>query len=338
MPPRSGRGTAFIWYRMDRPPDSTTASRRVCGIDEAGLGPLLGPLVVTLVTFRCRGAADLGSALPAARTGGGPARLRIDDSKAVFRGGRGFPALEAAALAALSLASGGMPRDGGELLRCLDLAPEPGAGEPPPWYPLKTLRLPLGSDPDDLARRIEILHGELDGAGVTVEGVRPRVATERSLNGAFARGESKASVLLGHVGALVLAGAACGGSREIRVDRLGGRKDYAAPLATWFPAAPAVAVEESGRRSDYAISDERGRVRISFTVEGEAAFAEIALASMVSKYVREVFMEAFNRFFAEKRPGIRPTRGYVTDGRRFLRDLAGPPALRDIGTELARRR
>ena len=42
---------------------------------------------------------------------------------------------------------------------------------------------------------------------------------------------------------------------------------------------------------------------------------------MTAKYVRELFMEAFNDFFAARRSGLRRTAGYTVDGRRFLADI-----------------
>ena len=43
---------------------------------------------------------------------------------------------------------------------------------------------------------------------------------------------------------------------------------------------------------------------------------------MVSKYLREAAMLAFNRFWRERVPELRPTAGYPSDARRFRRDIA----------------
>jgi hypothetical protein len=42
-------------------------------------------------------------------------------------------------------------------------------------------------------------------------------------------------------------------------------------------------------------------------------------------------MAAFNRFWSARRPGIRPTEGYVEDGRRFISDLRGEPFFESVG-------
>jgi hypothetical protein len=47
----------------------------------------------------------------------------------------------------------------------------------------------------------------------------------------------------------------------------------------------------------------------------------VALASMLSKYLRESLMRRFNAFWAGHMPEVAPTAGYYNDGTRFLRDI-----------------
>jgi hypothetical protein len=42
---------------------------------------------------------------------------------------------------------------------------------------------------------------------------------------------------------------------------------------------------------------------------------------MFCKYLREVCMLQFNRFWAEQVPGIRPTAGYPGDAKRFFDEI-----------------
>jgi hypothetical protein len=42
---------------------------------------------------------------------------------------------------------------------------------------------------------------------------------------------------------------------------------------------------------------------------------------MLSKYLREMLMARFNRYWSELVPGLAPTAGYYTDGIRFLADI-----------------
>lgn len=47
-------------------------------------------------------------------------------------------------------------------------------------------------------------------------------------------------------------------------------------------------------------------------------FIPVALASMTAKYLRELAMEAFNRYWIGRVGGLRATAGYPVDARRFL--------------------
>jgi len=70
------------------------------------------------------------------------------------------------------------------------------------------------------------------------------------------------------------------------------------------------------------VTTDAGTLDLHFLAKGESHHLPIALASMVSKYLRELFMRLLNRFWAE-RVGDRlvPTAGYYTDGQRFLADI-----------------
>ena len=50
---------------------------------------------------------------------------------------------------------------------------------------------------------------------------------------------------------------------------------------------------------------------------------------MLSKYLRELFMTLFNRFWTRQLPDLAPTAGYYVDGKRFYREIT--PAVRKLG-------
>ena len=62
-------------------------------------------------------------------------------------------------------------------------------------------------------------------------------------------------------------------------------------------------------------------LRIRFQAKGESILPT-ALASMVSKYLREVSMDRFNTWWREHIPGLMPTAGYPEDARRFRGEIA----------------
>ena len=72
-------------------------------------------------------------------------------------------------------------------------------------------------------------------------------------------------------------------------------------------------------------------MRVAFTERAEDRWFAVALASCLAKYARELCMDSFNDYFCELQPDLRPTAGYTTDGRRWLRDARA--ALRGAGIE-----
>jgi hypothetical protein len=102
--------------------------------------------------------------------------------------------------------------------------------------------------------------------------------------------------------------------------------------------ATSIAVVREGRaESAYRLVVGGRPVRIAFRARADATEPLCGLASMAAKYVRELFMESFNRWFAARVEGLRPTAGYHGDGQRFLRDLeAGWPDLAHHRDDLVR--
>jgi hypothetical protein len=88
-------------------------------------------------------------------------------------------------------------------------------------------------------------------------------------------------------------------------------------------------IEETGARSEYALSRDGRRVRIRFEVRADSLYLPVALASMLSKYMRELHMEMLNDFWRGRVPDLQPTAGYYEDGLRFLADIE--PARAEAG-------
>jgi ribonuclease HII len=106
-----------------------------------------------------------------------------------------------------------------------------------------------------------------------------------------------------------------------------------------FPFVPLTVDVEGPAESRYVAGPlERGTV-VRFMVNGERRSKEVALASCLAKYGRELMMACFNRTFSGAFARVRPTAGYYGDARRFLRELeaaAGPDS--GWGRRLSRRR
>ena len=69
------------------------------------------------------------------------------------------------------------------------------------------------------------------------------------------------------------------------------------------------------------IGPERPRFTLSLVPRADALDGLVALASIVSKAVREHWMDAFNAHWQARMPGLRPTAGYPVDAARFRLEI-----------------
>lgn len=256
--------------------------RRVIGVDENGLGPRLGPLVVTGVRLRLAGTAPTFAELREA-TG-------LDDSKRVFspgRRGRG----EALALGVLGLAGAGSPA---ELLadRLVALPWEPPAACPSTARRLDASTSPCPALPvrpvPRWTERVGNVASGLQRLGVTVERVAWAVLCPGLLNVALRDGTSKLAVDLRLFELVVQAlRDDAGGECEAICGKVGGTDRYAERFVRWAGRPVRVAFE-SRARSTYEVD---GVGRVSFVRDADASEPAVAMASVLGKYVRELWMD-----------------------------------------------
>ncbi len=315
------------------------------GIDEAGYGPLLGPLCVGIAVFGADSAPgadppDLWSTLAAAvcrkprdRRG----RIAIADSKKLKRpndsAGHPLEHLERGVLPCLAVARGvdaAWPADDLALLEALGASPS----QVPPWSGDPSA-LPLANDPSLLRIAAAQLARALSEARVVLHAIRVAAIDAPAFNGALQRTRSKAAINTSAAFEHLLAVARRHPKDDLLValDRHGGRVHYREELGFTFPGAAMRVLEESETRSAYELRHDGRRIQASWEVESESKHLPVALASMAAKLVRELWMARMNRFFARIMPELKPTAGYVEDGRRWLADVE--PHLPRIGLDRA---
>ena len=298
------------------------------GIDEAGYGPNLGPFVMTLVACRLPDAdADLWNLLkPAVRRFDEPAdhRLIVADSKQVYSPASGWHALEKAALA--SFAS---PPDLRSLLA--HLAPD----ELPllrkeAWFVGDTI-LPTEVPATDHAAACAQWRAASESAGVTWGFCQSVIVPTPRFNDLIDKWDSKSAVLSVASTELMRRCLAHTAAEPMRftIDKHGGRNAYSALLQHAFADGMVYAEEEGRLRSVYRVEGLDRLVRITFMPKADVEHFTVALASMISKYVRELLMREFNRFWQTHVPGLAPTAGYPLDAVRYIEAIR--PALLKMG-------
>ena len=102
------------------------------------------------------------------------------------------------------------------------------------------------------------------------------------------------------------------------VDKQGGRANYTRLLINTFPDLPLKVLLESAEESRYLIATARGKTLLTFREKAEQHCLATALASMICKYLRELYMTMFNQWWGQQIPGLAPTAGYYTDAMRWL--------------------
>jgi ribonuclease HII len=313
----------------------------IIGIDEAGYGPNLGPFVMTSAACRVPdklARADLWHVLGRAvrrQSSAADGRLLVEDSKIVYSPARGLHDLEIGVLAVCSK-KGDSPlfdHSGGLCLaRYIDwLCPAYQAVlRCEPWY-AGTSTLPVLAETAELAAAAIRLEKTCRRRRVVFGLVRSIVVCPARFNQVTEQWGSKAAVLALGLGELLRANLQLGekgqapffleGDAEpafFFVDKHGGRNCYAAALQHAIPEGLVVAQEEGMERSVYSILGLRRDIRLVFEPRADGQYLCVALASMVSKYVRELLMLEFNRFWQQHVPGLKPTAGYPGDADRFF--------------------
>lgn len=298
----------------------------LAGIDEAGLGPLLGPLVVSTAAFRVpENALDtcLWKTLRATCTDK-PAKsarkLAITDSKKLHKSREDIAALERTALVMLATTDRS-PDTLAELMEQI----APGTTQSMtsyPWYANTAAPVPTDQRVGDVLTRANALRRNMGENGVTFLGPTCAPLLEGEYNRLIGGTRNKAVVLMGQALKLIdhIARIAPDEDIAIFVDRLGGRTHYREAIQTAFPEYELFVLTESPERSAYRLNGRARHIRIEFRPEGESRHFATALASIYSKYVRELFMRLFNEYWCAHDKELKPTAGYYTDAERWLTD------------------
>lgn len=305
------------------------------GTDEAGYGPNLGPLVISATAWEVPDGVDNEdlyghlTAIIAQK----PVRVRkgdcpllslpvaMADSKSLYSQGKGLRNLEIglfAALATIGIST--------RSWRTLWNALTPGALDRMrsiPWLADYDEPTPIDCDAEQCTASGETLTEAMADVGVKLIAVRSRAVFPEEFNELVDRYGTKGTPL--SLLTLALAGnlieSLPPGPVSVVCDKHGGRNRYAPLLATQFPNALIEVHGEGRQASHYQFGPHARRIEFCFRTKAESCLPA-ALASMASKYLREIAMRAFNEFWRRRLPELKPTAGYPQDAKRFRADIA----------------
>lgn len=202
----------------------------------------------------------------------------------------------------------------------------------PPWEKEISFSLPLTGFQDWIERFSEdysVTNSRLENEGVRLLGIASRRVQPKEFNLLIDRLGLKSELLaeITMETALSLLRPILKRNSEKKeiilcCDKLGGRNRYGYLLTRFFPESKFRVEIESRALSVYWVPLSRGRMTVLFQAKGESNIPT-ALSSIVSKYQREISMEAFNRYWQRRRFDLEPTAGYPVDAKRFRKDTDG---------------
>ena len=296
------------------------------GIDEAGYGPILGPLVVSSSIFSVPHnllASDLWQILSKSvsdrrkRLAG---RLLVTDSKKAYSRASGIRHLERTVLTVLKC----LGKEPATLVELLELLC-PGCLErlsDYPWYQ-DIGGYSLSIDTADKEIASAVLADDLASNGIELLDLKSCCLDVAYYNKMVAVVKNKANVLFSATCSLIKGAYDnfAGDDLQIIVDRQGGRVHYRKNLQRMFGDMELKILRESPATSSYELQAGGKTMRVHFVVGADGRFMPVSLASMVSKYLRELLIGSINSYFAGFSDDLKPTAGYWKDGLRFIEDI-----------------
>jgi ribonuclease HII len=304
------------------------------GIDENGLGPRLGPLVVTAVYARTEGG---GHRLAESRPKGALAK-RLGDSKTLVS--FGDTALgEAWARAVARTTEREAPATPDALVLGMSVDSRAALEAPCPddhrgqCWATDTERFVAD---DKLVSRASADLASLHGKGVTVLGAHVAIVCTERLNDAVSHGLSRFAKDLHAMERLALfVREKTDAEIEVTCGKVGGYDRYAGafgPLAGRLHTT----LLEGRARSEYRIA---GLGRLAFVRDADAGHLLVCMASLIGKWVRDLLMARVTRYHRAHDPSLPESSGYhdpVTA--RFIRASALARRARNVSDECFERR
>ncbi|GJQ58321.1 MAG: hypothetical protein D8M57_05785 [Candidatus Scalindua sp. AMX11] len=300
----------------------------IAGIDEAGYGPKIGPLVLTSVVMELPSRYDhetnlwplLKNAI-SDKVQNRRNRIVVNDSKKTYSQRSGLRLLEETVLSFL-WSKRERVTSFSDLLKLLSNH-DSDVLDTYPWYKGKDITLPVASNISRILQCAEMITHSANLQNIFLRDVKSIFLCVREFNRQIEYTRNKAILLfnnsLQHLKEIIYHF----GEKDTKVliDKLGGRNYYHQLLTTGFKHHEVNTLSEGRCISTYTIGNEKERMNVSFIEGADSKYFPTALASMFSKYIRELFIRLFNTYWQEQINDLKPTAGYPEDAKRFLSQI-----------------
>jgi hypothetical protein len=248
-------------------------------------------------------------------------RIAIADSKKLYQPGAGLSRLELGVLTVLGHLET-TPKEWSTVWQ--RLAPDCAKQFPSvEWYRDFDCAVPIDADLAHINSSVTNFGESLAEASVELCGLRSSAILPQAFNQMIETLGNKAAALSNVTLDLVVNAVSHLPNEPIVIvcDKHGSRNSYAPFLQPRFDDRLVRVVTEGRSRSAYEVGTIKQPISISFQSQGES-YLPSALASMASKYLRELAMKAFNEFWQKHVENLKPTAGYPVDAKRFKLDIA----------------
>jgi ribonuclease HII len=274
------------------------------GVDENGLGPRLGPLVVTAVLARV---TEEGHAVASRRARGALAK-RLGDSKAMIA--HGDVALGEAWARAVARRIGITAITPDDLIHGLVLDTKAELRRQCPSHVEAQCWSTDGETfeaEDKLVARVTADIERLAQQGVEIVSLRSTVVCTRRINDARVGGRSRFDVDLHAMERMVLdARERHDGEFQAVCGKVGGFARYSSAFGPLAGRLHAI-VEEGAKRSTYSFP---GIGTIAFVRDADQSHLLVSMASMVGKWIREIMMTRIVRHYGYDEAAAELASGY----------------------------
>lgn len=283
------------------------ASRYRIGADENGLGPRLGPMVVTAVLARV---SDEGWAVAGKAPQGALAKRLGDSKKLIAHGDVSLGEAWARALVERGAGRSAAADSPDALIHAVAADDRAALRAPCPGHVEEQCWSAEGESFSADKALLRSIHKDLDrlaAKGVEIVAVRSVILCTRRMNDGIATGKNRFVLDLHAMERLVLELRDVAGAEVTAVcGKVGGFGKYQGAFGPLAGRLHAV-LEEGRARSAYRFP---GVGEIAFVRDSDASDLCVALASMVGKYLREALMGRVARYYQRSIEGLHGASGY----------------------------